>query len=374
MVTVIRHISGRVTQHMFSLPNFRRFSCLMLTACLSVSSGESAAADQCRAAPALSKGLNVLGSPTFWAGKDNGMYRAVDMDAMASAGFDHVRINAMPFDSMDSGGTIDPKWLQRLDMAIEGASSAGLAVIIDLHEHVFCARDASECERKTLLFWTEISARYQDRPSTVFFEILNEPHGALDDSRWNKLLASALQVIRKRDTCRQVIIGPASSNDLRKLNELRLPQADRRLVVTFHYYIPFNFTHQGAAWTKHRYPPGVSWSAATQMPAIIRDFETVSRWSRLNDRPILLGEFGVLNTTDVNERAEWINSIICLAREAGIGWSYWNFNGNSFGVFERNTKSWVPEVKAALTGPQSSTSCPDHDIDGPSRVEGSPPG
>ena len=43
------------------------------------------------------------------------------------------------------------------------------------------------------------------------------------------------------------MVGPTSWNSLADLPLLRLP-ADANLLVTFHYYEPFQFTHQGATW------------------------------------------------------------------------------------------------------------------------------
>jgi endoglucanase len=37
-------------------------------------------------------------------------------------------------------------------------------------------------------------------------------------------------------------------NAVDRLDKMKLPPQDRRIIGTFHYYKPLQFTHQGAAW------------------------------------------------------------------------------------------------------------------------------
>ena len=45
-----------------------------------------------------------------------------------------------------------------------------------------------------------------------------------------------------------MVVGPPMWNGIGYLDKLELPEADRNIVVTVHYYEPFPFTHQGAPW------------------------------------------------------------------------------------------------------------------------------
>ena len=60
-------------------------------------------------------------------------------------------------------------------------------------------------------------------------------------TRRQTMLADALPVIRASNPTRMIMVGPASWNNLNHLDRLTLPKDDR-LIVTFHYYSPFEFT------------------------------------------------------------------------------------------------------------------------------------
>jgi endoglucanase len=77
----------------------------------------------------------------------------------------------------------------------------------------------------------------------VIFEILNEPNGQLTPDLWNQFLREALGVIRRTNPSRTVVIGPGQYNAIDQLDRLKLPEEDRRIIVTIHYYKPMEFTH-----------------------------------------------------------------------------------------------------------------------------------
>ena len=71
---------------------------------------------------------------------------------------------------------------------------------------------------------------------------MNEPNHQMTTNAWNQYLAEALAIIRASNPTRTVVIGPAFSNSIDHLDELRLPAKDRNLIVTVHYYKPMDFT------------------------------------------------------------------------------------------------------------------------------------
>ena len=164
----------------------------------------------------------------------------------------------------------------------------------------------------------------------MLFEILNEPNGKLTPALWNEYLREALAIIRKSNPTRTVIIGPAQWNSINQLAKLELPADDRNLIVTVHYYSPFEFTHQGAPWTEQE---GQDWASPwngteKERQAIERDFERPRPGPTTHNRPLYLGEFGAYDKADMASRVRYIGFVARQAEKLGWSWGYWQFDGD----------------------------------------------
>jgi endoglucanase len=266
------------------------------------------------------------------------------------AGFASVRIPIRwsAHAAKEAPYTIDPAFFDRVDQLLEWTQAQSLPTIINIHHYDELYRDPAKEVPRFLALWKQIAERYKDRPSRVVFELLNEPHDKLTDERWNELLPKALAVIRESNPERIVIVGPGHWNNVDSLAKLTLPK-DERLIVTFHYYSPYEFTHQGAPWD----PNAAKWVGKTwrgtdaQLAAVRKDFDKVSAWSKQHARPIFLGEFGSFNKADMESRVLWTKTIVAEAEKRGFSSSYWEF-GAGFGAYDPQKKAWREELKKAL--------------------------
>lgn len=240
-------------------------------------------------------------------------------------GFNSVRIPIRwsAHAAMQSPYTIAPAFFERVDWAVEQALSRDLLVVINMHHYEEMFSDPEEEQERFLALWRQIAEHYADYPSELLFEILNEPHGALSPSRWNGLLKETLTVIRESNPTRAVVIGPVNWNSADALGSLQLPQEDRYLIATFHYYEPFHFTHQGAEWVEG----ANAWLGTTregseaQKRAVVVDFDRAAEWGRRQARPIYLGEFGAYNKADMESRARWTTFVARTAEERDFSWA-----------------------------------------------------
>ena len=64
-----------------------------------------------------------------------------------------------------------------------------------------------------------------------------------------------------------MIVGPTSWHGIDDLDKLDLPEEERNLIVTVHYYKPFTFTHQGAAFAGLKDRTGVPWNGTGRRTA-----------------------------------------------------------------------------------------------------------
>ena len=191
-----------------------------------------------------------------------------------------------------------------------------------------------------------------DQPGDVVFELLNEPNGKLTVELWNEFLVETLGVIRKSNPARTVIIGPGQWNGIGQLDTLRLPEEDRNLIVTVHYYSPMEFTHQGAPWSAHKDKSGVTWTATdAQKQVVEKDFDKAQAWSKQQRRPIYLGEFGAYDKADMDSRVRYTNFVAREAEKRGWSWGYWQFDSD-FVVYDIPNSRWVEPIRDALIPPR----------------------
>jgi endoglucanase len=268
---------------------------------------------------------------------------------IAEAGFDSVRV---PIRWSKYTEVLEPYAIQegifdRIDWVIEQAFSNELAVIINVH-HFDAIMQMPEIQTERLAaMWRQIADRYQDYPDTLYFEILNEPNGKLESEVWNQIFPAALAAIRETNPDRYVIIGPDNWNNINQLDTLELPEDDRRIIVTFHYYLPHEFTHQGASWSSAADLMDKSWGSEGEVKYLTDALDRAQSWSEVEQRPLFMGEFGVYHKAPQDSRTLWISTVRAEAEVRGFSWTYWDF-GTDFAVYNLATKEWREPILRAL--------------------------
>lgn len=268
------------------------------------------------------------------------------------AGFNAVRVPVRwsAHAKAEAPFEIDPTFFERIDWVVEQALYHKLAIVLNVHHYEEMDKDPAKHLPRLRALWKQIAVHYRDRPDRLYFELYNEPHDRLTDERWQEAIPELLKAIRESNPQRMVIVGPASWNSLDHLEKLHLPKEDRRLIATFHYYSPFEFTHQGAPWAKDSQKwKGKTWTGtAKEKEALEKDFAKAAAWAKKNERPLYLGEFGAYEAADMESRGRWTRAVAREAERHGFSWAYWEF-GAGFGVYDLQAKAWrQPLLKALL--------------------------
>lgn len=298
----------------------------------------------------MARGVNILGYDPIWEHPGKARFEAKHFKLIREAGFQTVRINLHALQRLGKAPAykLPEAWLKTLDWAVENALRNGLVVIFDLHNYNDVAKGPASFKPRLMAFWKQIGERYKTAPDGLVFEILNEPNGKLDAPLWNAWLAEALAVIRATNPTRTVVIGPPMWNGINYLGDLVLPETDRNIVVTVHYYEPFPFTHQGASWSPETVRlSGVTWGKAEEIRRLEADFDRVQAWSAANRRPILLGEFGAYDKAPMESRVRWTSAVARAAEARGWAWTYWQFDSD-FIVYDIDKDRWVEPILRAL--------------------------
>ncbi len=299
------------------------------------------------------------------------------------AGFDTIRvpIRWSAHALADPPYTVDEKFFERVDWVIENGLAQDLNVVINMHhyEEIFTAPTANTA--RFVAIWEQIAARYQDLPTSVYFEPLNEPHDKLSDAKWNEVLLEVVLAIRRIDNRHTLVVSGGQWGGIRGLPTLKVPEGEQNYVCSFHYYDPMLFTHQGAEWMSAEYgtlgvvwpgPPAVEltplpdaaktgWISTwfTQYntlppesnPAgpkpILADFDAAMRWREKLNCPLWMGEFGAYSKADMASRVNWTTFMRAEAEARDITWAYWEF-GSGFGVYDRTENRWNEALLDAL--------------------------
>lgn len=292
----------------------------------------------------------------------NSFIRENDIKTISEWGLDHVRL---PIDYNvveDEDGNMIERGYAHIDDCIAWCKKYGLNLIIDLHktkgfsfdnnpEENILFEDADLRNRFTTL-WKNLASHY-GRIDFVAFELLNEI-AKIDADLWNTLAADTITEVRKFAPDTKIIIGGTLWNSVHTLSLVNIP-LDENIVYNFHFYEPFLFTHQRAGWQpllldiSMNYPGnmedyrncsrklqcfGSGLNNTEQMGAEFMDI-LISEAVEAADQagvPVYCGEYGVIDTADVDDTLIWYQDISKVFEKHGIGRAAWTYKHMDFGL------------------------------------------
>jgi endoglucanase len=331
-----------------------------------------------------SRGFNLPG----WVDRDPGSRPARPvLEKLHDLGFRSVRlpVSADTILAADEDGRAAT--LGRIRSAADELVAIGFSVIFDLHPDGAFARqlhqDPSAAGDRAAEAWKHLGEAIAGLPAgSAYAELLNEP--PLEQATWLDLRGRLAEIVRSR--CGHTIVwGPARYQGIWELAATPA-LADKNSIAAVHYYAPMAFTHQCENWDHS--PVGrlrnLPFPATSDTPAVARlaaalkdagdepalgalreafehpwsaaqiasDFADVAEWSRRNDCPVILDEFGALGfCSDAASRANWTRAVRHAAEANGIGWVYWELDyGFGFIRDRQSTQGFDPSMVEALLG------------------------
>ena len=364
-----------------SQPN-RRTTLAMLAAGMAGSGLPVMAATSAPAGRTLSRGINI---PDWTKLVDGRAPASSVLLALAERGFNTIRLRV---NSDDWVGDASRRRLaaQLVENALDMSVRAGFSVMLEFHadaslRNAFVA-DLTQAEADTIAAWTElrqVAASFS--PDSVMPELLNEP--PLERQHWLPLRDRLAETVRKACPGHTLIWGADSVYGIWETIDCR-PLADDNCMVAVHYYTPMGFSHQCADWDNselallanlpfpaNRRSPEVlalakkfssegqtnalalleqEFSSDWTVDRIEADFTELGDWSRETGTPIVVNEFGVLNScVDAQSRANWTRAVRQAIEGINAGWAYWELD-QGFGLLDdRNSPSrFDASVVAAL--------------------------
>jgi endoglucanase len=327
----------------------------------------------------LSPGINIASSLESCSEALWGVYiEKQDVINVAERGFKSVRLPVRWHHQLLPSGNINPVYMERVVQIVDWCVEKNLYVMLNVHHYDTYLDQPTNKLPELLSIWTQISDRFRNHSQRVFFELLNEPRANNSDgnpcgaspggeypaaSYQSKVTNDVLHlhtpqvmaVIRVSNRTRICVIGGSAYNGLEGLATFKPPPSiigDPYLLLTIHYYEPFEFTHIGEHddWTENTWKPGDSvtwpdWSQSgnqkttTKLQRIVSEMAYGAFHGNRLGMPVLLGEFGTRPgfpdysirslkpapfIADPLDRAEWVRQIRIACQNNNISWFYFD--------------------------------------------------
>jgi endoglucanase len=311
-------------------------------------------------AKSLDNGLSVSWLEQTW---DNNVLnentlKSADFAFLKRLGIKSIRL-PVAFEYFEDKHIPDEQIFSHIDNIVKQCDLYGFKLIIDYHNGSFGENNYLTETPRIINTWLKLTKRYKNVScDRLFFELYNEPPH-MDPQIWKDAAYNIVTAIRKIDIQRTLIVGASNYNSIYELSRfVRL--ADDNIIYTFHFYEPFLFTHQGAAWIgDQESTTGVPFPYnAEKFPVInpkakntdgeknydkysrdgneqsIKDkLEIVKSWADKYDVPILCGEYGVYNKyADLDSRCRYIKAVRQTLKLLNIPGMLWDYN-SSFSIF-----------------------------------------
>jgi endoglucanase len=304
--------------------------------------------------------------------KIRGSERAVfftekDIIFIDSVGFDHIRIPIDEEQMWDETGKRNEDAFALLKNSLDWSRKAGLRVIVDLHilrSHYFNAKEKPlwtkpEEQDKLIAFWKDLSGFMGGYPvGMVAYELMNEPV-ADDPEQWNSLVARTVDSIRQWEPARVLVIGSNRWQSVTTFDQLKIPENDTNIILSYHFYEPMMLTHYGAGWTEYKDLTGdVNYPGQIMLqgnkPGYLRVYnrDTLENMmqkpfmvARRLKLPLYCGEFGVIDNSPMDSKLAWYRDMVSIFEEHDVAYANWNYKAGSFGIVDREMKPVWPEVK-----------------------------
>lgn len=305
-----------------------------------------------------------------------------DFDSIAAMGFDFVRIPVDEMHVYDENMNRDEEGFRLLNNAIGWALENDLSVVVDLHV-VRSFHFNSENDRPNTLFtdmkeqdkicdiWRDLQKDLSKYPTNkVAYEILNEPVAPKAED-WNNFVAKVVSAIRETEKDRKLVIGSNRWQIPYTFDSLRVPENDKNIILSFHFYEPHLVTHYRAPWTAYKdydgkvsYPGRVIEDTSVfakydgELPLMLRamneEFSKEIMYQKMKlaidmadslGLQLFCGEWGAYPYfVDEQVRLRWYEDMTAIFREYNIANCHWCYKGDFPIVNEDGSPNELPAI------------------------------
>ncbi len=324
----------------------------------------------------LGNSLDALGGETAW---NNPTITRGLINAVKSAGFGVVRIPVTWIGHFGGAPnyTIDAAWMNRVEEVVNYVLDSGMYAIINLHhdgaegiDGEWLALDLpgstgtvtgshnDAVRNQFVKIWQQIAARFKNYGDKLIFESMNEIHVGYGNptsnyytiiNNLNQTFVDTIRAAGGNNGSRILVVPGYNTNINFTLEGFAAPNdpADGKLILSCHYYDPWNFAGAGTSpvWGA-AYPGNDGWG---QEDWVIQQFDALKNTYVNRGIPVVIGEYGAVNPFDPNAvdyRRYYMEYVTKAAHDRGIVPIYWDngglaSGGDAFALFNRHSNSVV---------------------------------
>jgi len=147
-----------------------------------------------------------------------------------------------------------------IDQNIQWAQNNGILLLLNIHVpqggfqslgNSDALWEQTEIQNRLAALWKAIAQRYKDETQIIGFGLVNEPVPTSDIVQWQQLAQRLTDEIRQADTNHIIFIEKAIYvKGKPETTDYNFPKInDNNVVYEFHFYNPFEYTHQLFSWT-----------------------------------------------------------------------------------------------------------------------------
>ena len=284
---------------------------------------------------------------------------------------------------IDENYTIDPNWMKRVKQVVDWSIKNGLYVILNTHHdnsekqnikygqgYYPLRQDMVESEKFIYNIYRQIATAFNNGyDHHLIFEGLNEPRLIGTDYEWNykkgepiceeassvlneylKLIVKAIRTSGGNNEKRFIMVTPLAAAYSSAVNQDFIFPGDTlynptnpKILLSVHMYLPYNFAMNGdMSYTTFE---------ETYANELYSDFKNLYESFILKGHNVIIGEMGVTNKNNTEERVKWAKYYISNARKFQIPCVVWDneyFDNTksateNFGLYRRGKGEWDPE-------------------------------
>lgn len=299
-------------------------------------------------------GTDPIAQETSWGNPET---TQMLIQTVADYGFTTIRIPITWDKFVDEKNQVDTEFLARVKQIVDWSLDEGLFVIINSHHDgewlIPSEEKYDETSQKLCAIWEQVGTYFADYDERLVFEAMNEPRVGDDwngnwKTQWivNQLgldFVSTIRGLGGNNSDRFLLVPCYAATSNSKVWERYQFPDDDRVILSVHGYMPYNFAlnvNGTAEWNPDN-------------PNDTRDidnlFEAIDELLLKNGKAVVIGEFGVLNKSNLPDRIACVDYYSKKAAELNIPIFWWDNNaytdGETFGLINRVTYECVyPEI------------------------------